>query len=128
MRKCKPLLSDMSTEMSIQGKTISLSARPVKPKPVVSTPPTPTKKLKKSKTIISGSTSKTRKLENDETTHHLMASILLNSQIWSSSKYYQFYLTMEQGNELITVNLPQITVIGFENGSFFNLTVRPPKI
>ena len=70
MRKCKALLSEMTTEMSVQGKTISLSARPVKPKPVVSAPPTPTKRHKKpkSKTAITGPRSKTRKLENDETT------------------------------------------------------------
>ena len=70
MRKRKPLLSEISNEMSIQAKSIVLSARPVKPKPVVSTPPTPTKKLKKPKsnTATTGPISKVRKLENDETT------------------------------------------------------------
>ena len=65
-----PLLSDDSVDMLVRGKAISIGYRPVKPKPVVSAPPTPSKKPKKlkHKTAPTEPASKNRKSENDETT------------------------------------------------------------
>ena len=67
MRKGKPILPDDSVDMLVQGKAISLGHRPIKPKPVVSAPPTPTKKPKKlkHKTAPTEPASKIRKSEND---------------------------------------------------------------